>query len=273
MFAFWRRMRREGLLAEQFPERYRTAIRDNVLLTRYLPAHDVAKLESLVRILVAEKNFEGAGGLELTEEMCVAIAARACLLILHRVEIDDPIYPGLDSIVVYPGAYRAKHVERDGMVVIEGEQNRLGESWTRGVVVLSWEAAVSGAAAPHDGHDVVLHEFAHQLDAQDGGMDGAPDLGASERYASWARVFGEEYQALREAVERGRQASIDAYATTNPAEFFAVVTEAFFEQPKALERRHPELYTELRRFYRLDPAALMRQSGSESADSESGPTG
>jgi Mlc titration factor MtfA (ptsG expression regulator) len=189
--------------------------------------------------------------------MCVAIAGRACLLILHRVELDDPIYPELVSIVVYPGTYRAKRVEQLGVVVTDDEQGRLGESWQHGLVVLSWDAAVAGAATPNDGHDVVLHEFAHQLDAEDGGMDGAPILPSRADYGSWARVFGEEFQALRDAVERGRRASIDEYGATNPPEFFAVVTEEFFEQPEQLERRHPKLYTELEVFYRLDPAGLM----------------
>jgi Mlc titration factor MtfA (ptsG expression regulator) len=213
-----------------------------------------------VRIFNSEKAFEGAGGLVLTEEMRVVIAARACLLVLHRVELDDPLYPELDTVIVYPSTYRAEVERHEGHVTLVSEETRLGESWTRGMVVLSWDAVMSGSANLADGHDVALHEFAHQLDGEDGGMDGTPEFGDFERYSAWCKVANVEYAALLDAVERGRKTSIDAYGATNAAEFFAVVVEQFFEKPAALERRHPTLYAELSAFFRFDPAKRQRDS-------------
>jgi Mlc titration factor MtfA (ptsG expression regulator) len=185
------------------------------------------------------------------------IAARACLLLLHRVELDQPIYPDLDTIVVYPSTYRAHQRRNEGYVVVEEEQARLGESWTRGVVVLSWDAVKAGGEPSLDGHDVVLHEFAHQLDGEDGGMDGTPELDDWERYAAWSTVAGAEYAALHEAVSRHRPTSIDPYGATNAPEFFAVVVEQFFERPTPLRRQHPDLYRELTAFFHFDPAERM----------------
>ncbi len=142
--------------------------------------------------------------------------------------------------------------------MIEDERALLGESWTHGLVVLSWDAVESGSANPSDGHDVVLHEFAHQLDAEDGAMDGTPALDNLERYSVWSKVAGSEYAALLDDLEHHRATSIDAYGATNAAEFFAVLVEQFFEQPAALEQLHPTLYAELSRFFRFDPAQRQR---------------
>ena len=133
----------------------------------------------------------------------------------------------------------------EGFVVIEEENARLGESWDRGIIVLAWDSVRSGTANMHDGHNVVLHEFAHQLDAEDGDMDGAPDLGARARYTAWAHVLGDEFNDLVAKAEAGRKTDIDTYGATNPAEFFAVVTETFFEKPRQLRMKHPELYEQL----------------------------
>jgi len=256
MFAFWRRLSRRDLFESPFPDEYRELIDKNVALYSKLPAEDRDKLERLVRILIAEKNFVGVGGLELTEEMCVAIAARACLLVLRRVTLDDPLYPELGSVVVYPTGYQVAVERHEGYVVVEGEEHRLGESWTHGTLVLSWRAAEEGAALPHDGHDVVLHEFAHQLDGQQGMMNGTPELPTRDRYASWAQTFSEEFEALRSDLSKNTPTDIDSYGATNPAEFFAVVTEEFFERAQTMRARHPELYEELAQYYKLDPEEL-----------------
>lgn len=218
-----------------------------------LPADDQRELECLILAFLDDKIFEGAAGFEVTDEVRVTIAAQACVLLLHR---DTDIYPDLDTIVVYPSTYVAKTSTRDGEIVIEGESARLGESWTRGLVVLAWDAALSGTTNVHDGHNVVLHEFAHQLDHEGGSMDGAPDLGARARYVTWAQVLGAEYTELVARVERGRGADIDSYGATSPPEFFAVVTEMFFEKPAQLRARHPDLYAALSDFYKQDPASL-----------------
>jgi len=161
-----------------------------------------------------------------------------------------------DALDVYPHAYVEKNARRRlGNVVVEGDQPRLGESWVRGAVVLAWDAVLHGASNIHDGHNVVLHEFAHQLDADDGSMDGAPELGKRSLYSAWAHALGAEYQELVERMAAHKPGDIDAYGATSPAEFFAVVTEAFFEQGAQLKRKHPELYEVLRGFYRQDPAA------------------
>ena len=186
------------------------------------------------------------------------IAARACLLVLHRIELDQPLYPALDSVIVYPSTYRAPHRVQNGYVVVEGEQTRLGESWSQGTIVLSWAAVRAGGDDLHDGHDVVLHEFAHQLDAEGGAMDGTPELDTWARYAAWAKVAGSEYKALYDAVEQQRPTTIDPYGATNAPEFFAVIVEQFFETPAALSSQHPALYAELVAFFRMDPAERLQ---------------
>jgi len=260
MFDWWRRLSRAEVIAQPFSAEFRQLVRARVPLASYLTESEHAKLEALVRILLSEKTFEGAGGLVLTDEMQLAIAARACLLVLHRVELDAPLYPELETIVVYPSTYRAPHRQQEGYVVIEGVETRLGESWSHGLVVLSWNAVQAGSADLTDGHDVVLHEFAHQLDAEGGTMDGTPQLDW-EHYSIWSRVAGLEYAALCKAVEEEQPTNIDPYGASNAPEFFAVVVEQFFEQPRALRLEHPALYTELCGFFRWDPAARIDERG------------
>jgi Mlc titration factor MtfA (ptsG expression regulator) len=144
--------------------------------------------------------------------------------------------------------------------VHEGDQGRLGEAWLRGAVILSWDDVRRGSADFQDGHNVTFHEFAHQLDQEDGSFDGAPVLEKASHYRSWARVLLKEYNALGEAVDRGQETLIDQYGATDPAEFFAVITEAFFERPKALKEKHPELYDELMKFFHQDPVARLEKS-------------
>ncbi|HEY4105920.1 MAG TPA: M90 family metallopeptidase [Polyangiaceae bacterium] len=252
MFHPFRDHRRKELRKLPLGPEARAILARNVPYLQKLDDSERVELEGLIQIFLAEKSFEGCGGLELNDEIKLTIAAQACLLLLHR---ETDIYPNVDAILVYPSAYRVPVSERDGAVVIEGDQARLGESWMRGLVVLSWDHVKSGAADTHDGHNVVLHEFAHQLDSEDGTMDGTPELGARARYTSWARVLGSEYAELSARVHHGRPSDIDAYGATNAPEFFAVVSEMFFEKPRALKKRHPALYAELAAFYKQDPAA------------------
>jgi Mlc titration factor MtfA (ptsG expression regulator) len=259
VFDWWRRLARADVVAAEFPEEFRDYVRRRVPCAALLDAAELGKLEALIRIFNAEKSFEGGGGLIITEEMRIAVAARACLLVLHRIELDEPLYPGLDTIIVYPSTYRAKLRHKEGFVVVEGLQARLGESWTRGVVVLSWDAVLAGAANLSDGRDVVLHEFAHQLDGADGEMDGTPELDDREHYGAWSEVASEAYAELRDAVERHRKTTIDPYGATNPPEFFAVVVELFFEKPSQLSDRYPDLYAELALFFKFDPVSRLRE--------------
>jgi Mlc titration factor MtfA (ptsG expression regulator) len=211
---------------------------------------DKRELLGHVQVFLAEKNFEGCGGLELTDEIKLTIAAQACLLLLHR---ETDYYPLLDVILVYPHAYVAGHSAREGAVIVDRDDVRLGESHQRGIVVLSWDAVRGGAEDPDDGQNVVFHEFAHQLDQEDGAADGAPILPRRSSYAPWAKILGAELAALREDAESDAETVIDKYGAKNPAEFFAVVTEAFFEKPRALATSHPALYDELAAFYVQDP--------------------
>ena len=253
--------RRQELMQRPLPAEWLRIVHRNVPYVETLSPEDQTELQGLMQVFLDEKNFEGCGGLEITDEIRVTIAAQACVLLLHR-KTDN--YPRLQSILVYPHAYFSKGLhEEEGGIVTEGPQGRLGESSRQGAVVLSWDDVVRGAADVHDGHNVVLHEFAHQLDQEnyDSGP-GAPKLPKRSMYVAWARVLGREYDELLVDLDHHRKTLIDPYGATNPAEFFAVVTECFFEKPKQLRTRHPELYDQLRAFYAQDPAALLGRRSS-----------
>jgi len=213
----------------------------------------------LIHVFLAEKSFEGADGLAVGDDVRVMIAAQACLLLLHR---DTDFYPGLRSIVVYPRGFVVETEEElDDGTVIEGQEERSGESWYRGSVVLAWDDVLGGAATMRDGYNVVIHEFAHQLDNESGQIDGAPNLGGRARYREWASVFTPEYERLIDDVAHHRKTVLDKYGATHPAEFFAVATETFFEKPRALRRRHPELYAQLMAYFQQDPAVRFERAG------------
>ena len=256
MLGFFERRRREAIRSRPFPPEWRAIIDRNVPYCGRLSPEDREELEGHIQVLLAEKTFEGCGGLELTDTIKVTIAAQACILLLHR---DTDYYPDLDVILVYPSTYVARGARAaEGGIVVDDAQVRLGESWTRGVVVLAWDSVLSGAADMRDGHNLVLHEFAHQLDQESGDVDGAPALPRRGMYTAWARVLSKDYEKLVGDDARGRRTVIDTYGATNPAEFFAVVTETFFEKPLQLRARHPDLYEQLKLFYQQDPAGAER---------------
>lgn len=258
-FPALRARRRRRLAALPFPEAWEDILARNFPLAARLSAEDGAELRRKMRIFLHEKRFEGLGGLVLTDEVRVTIAAHACLLLLR---LGDDVYPRLSSILVYPHTYEAPMVVRspDG-VLTEGRQRRAGEAWGLGAVVLAWDDVQRGAADVRDGANVVLHEFAHQLDMEDGVADGAPVLPRRGMYVAWARVLGAEYARLREDVRRSQRTVMDRYGATDPAEFFAVATETFFEKPRRLRSRHPGLYEQLKTFYGQDPANLPGRAG------------
>jgi len=248
-----RRRRRERLRRTPLPEALCVVIDRNVPYVRGLNAADRAELMGHVQVLLKEKRFEGCGGLVMTDEIRATIAAQAAVLLLHR---ETDYFPRLTTILVYPTAYVATVRRREANgIYVEGEQARLGESWSGDAVVLSWDDVRKGASDVHDGKNVVFHEFAHQLDSESGGTEGAPALGSRSRYVAWARVLGHEFETLKEAIRLDHATLLDRYGATNPAEFFAVATECFFERSRALKRTHPELYDQLAEFYRQDPAS------------------
>ena len=243
-----RRNRRRLAIATPFPEEWIQILRKNTPLYAKLPPEQQQELQQDIQVFLAEKSFEGSGGISMTDEIRITIAAQACMLLLNR---KDDCYPKLYSVVVYPSAYIA-----GGKGLFnrnEGQSVRLGESWGTGTVVLSWDHVRKGAFNFRDGHNVTMHEFAHQLDQEDGAADGVPILEQRSAYTSWARVFSNEFERLQRKGRKKKRSVIDAYGATNPAEFFAVATETFFEKPVQLLKKHPELYEELRKYYKINP--------------------
>lgn len=239
------------LPSHPIPDQWRNIVEANVPLARTLSPEERERLLRLVQVFLADKHVEGCGGLTVTEEMKVSIAAEACLLLLN---FEGPCYPELRTVLVYPQGFvpKSAYTPRTGEIA-PVPVPLSGESWGDGVVVISWDAAARGAHDAFDGDNVVLHEFAHQLDSEDGFGDGAPVLPASA-VRTWGRVLSEEFDRLRADVAADRDSVLDGYGATNKAEFFAVATETFFEKPVQLERDHPELYAQLKQFYGQDPA-------------------
>ncbi len=245
------RRERARLLAGPFPDAWRATVERNVPLAGGLGDDRRRRLEGLIQRFLADVSFEGCGGLEIDDEIRLTIAAQACLLLVGG---DRDAYPALRSILVYPSTFGTSS-ERgtDEGLVEEGESWRLGESWGLGYVVLAWDAVVHGASDVRDGRNVVFHEFAHQLDQEDGAADGVPSA-EGHRYGVWTRVLERDFEKLVRRLNRGQRTVLDGYATTNRAEFFAVATETFFERPRALRARYAELYELLVELYGFDPA-------------------
>jgi len=243
-----RKIRLNHLLKRPFPDEWEQITGKYLIPYNSLPEKLQSELKRLIVEFLHTKTFEGCNGVEITDEIRVAVAAQACLLLLNH---EVGCYPKLKTILIYPSAYRPSG---DGLFHREDKSSvRLGESWNSGVVVLAWDSVRGGALNFDDGKNVTLHEFAHQLDQEDGRGDGAPILESRSAYITWAEVLGGEYSQLREKAQRGKRSLMDKYGATNPAEFFAVATETFFEKPEQLERRHPELFKELVSYYQLDP--------------------
>ncbi len=248
----WRPSRAPRIPAN-VPGTWRPLIEARVPIALKLTDEEWARLLGLVSGFVRKKSFEGIDGLAVTEEMKVIVAAQACLLLLA---LDMGPYPGVRSIILYPGTFVPKSSRLDGHVLLEPETEpvpTLGES-LRGVIVLSWDSVEQNLAHPEDGHNVVLHEFAHQLDQEDGYVDGIPLLEAPSSTRVWARVLRERYEELRRKALDGEPDLLSEYGATNRAEFFAVATELFFQRPVEMRARYPDLYRELKGFYRQDPA-------------------
>ncbi|GJL92397.1 zinc-dependent peptidase [Hyphococcus sp.] len=246
------RRKREALLSSPLSPEHARIVAKRVPVYASVPAKLRKRLDGLINRFLAEMKFHGAEGLEITDEIRVTIAAQACLLIVNK---ENRWYSSLKTIFVYPAAFRSRVIGVKDHVHAEQSPVRSGESWAKGPVILAWDHAAFGAFAAHDGYNVVLHEFAHQLDEQTGITDGAPLLDKGQNASNWARVFRAAYKRLHDDLDAGRENVLNPYGATNPAEFFAVATETFFERPQELRVQEPELYDELSAYYRLDPAA------------------
>ncbi|MFN3305258.1 MAG: zinc-dependent peptidase [Roseateles sp.] len=251
LWPLWVRRRRERIASRPFPAAWRRLLRRHVPLVARLPARQQLRLKGLMQVFLAEKPIIGCRGLRVTDEMRVTIAALACLPLLGAAR---GLYPELRQVLLYPTAFVVDRPVNDGGVLSEQRRALAGESWSQGQVLLAWDEVKRGAATPGDGHNVVIHEFAHQLDQAGGPANGAPALPTAADYQRWSTVMQNEFDALQWRLARGEPGLIDAYGATDPAEFFAVVSELFFERPVELAAGHPALYAELRGYYRLDPA-------------------
>jgi len=244
--------RRTQLRSRPFPRAWSRILTRRVPYFLRLPADLQIQLKKHIQVFLAEKPFIGCRGLTVTDEIRVTVAAQACLLILNRPRSD--YYPSLRQILVYPGAFIVDKVQPDGAGVSQNLRQVLsGESWSQGQVILSWEDTLEGASVVDDGHNVVIHEFAHQLDQETGHANGAPFLPGRRRLSRFSQVFNDEFNQLQEQVRSQQPSLFGEYAATNPAEFFAVASEVFFEQPQRMASVCPALYRELGSFYRVNP--------------------
>ncbi len=247
VFNKWRRNR---LKSRPLPALWNAIVENNLPIYNRLSPTERRRLQGHIQVFLVEKQFIGCGGLQITEEIKITIAAVACLLLLNE---KGNYFAKLRSILVYPNAYVVNETTSIGNYIVEEKRSaRLGESWTD-QLVLSWEQVKQDTRNWQDGHNVILHEFAHQLDREDGQVQGVPILTQNSDYEIWAKVMTAEYQQLCKDVERGAKTVMDSYGATNPAEFFAVATETFFEKPQQLLTNHAKLYHQLQRYYQLNP--------------------
>ena len=247
-----RELKRIKLQAQPLPDEYVHILQTKFPLYSRLPSDLQRTLKGHMQVFLAEKDIIGRGDFEVTDTVRVLIAAQACLLILNR---PGNYYPGFRSILVYPETYVANSTHRDGMLQVTATSTRAGESWQRGPVILAWDHVLQGARDSRDGHNVVMHEFAHKLDEENAAMDGLPMLPTPEQYKQWSEVLNAEFILQQQKLADGADDVIDSYGATSPAEFFAVVTETFFEKPHQLAHRHPKLYEQFKQCYLLDPKA------------------
>lgn len=255
MFGWLTERRRKRLLETPFPDGWAAILERNVAAYTLLDAGEQQRLRDLVQVFIAEKHWEGCGGLELDDEIRVTIAGSGCQLLLGR---SHDLFAEVESILVYPSAVlvpeQARSMFDPGARPADTDTPVLGVAHRGGAVVLAWDSALRGARDPRDGHNVVIHELAHKIDFLDGSADGTPPLPSGSARREWIAAFAPAFLAHKERAERGKRSFLDDYAVTNEAEYFAVATEAFFEKPQALARELPDVYAALCQFYSLDLA-------------------
>lgn len=250
-FPYWRSYQRDKIAKQPFKKEWRKILQQRMPYFRQMPADLQLQLKQLIHVFLAEKKFIGCNGVLITDEMRVTVAAQACLLLLNR---KTDFYPKLKTILVYPRAFVKEQQNIDAAGVQFTHKSILaGESWDLGKVVLSWQDTIAGAKIPDDGRNVVIHEFAHQLDQENGRANGSPILEKGQNYQCWSDVFSQHYEQLKIQVKAGTPSLFDYYGATNPAEFFAVASEVFFEKSAQFNIEHPKLYKQLKQYYQVDP--------------------
>lgn len=243
---------RDKVFSQPLNSEWIAILEKNVSLYRILPNALREELHGCIQIFLDEKEFIGNNGVEITDEIKLTVAGNACILLLTG---HQRFFPDFTSIIMYPDTYVAQQRSHDGVTEVHETSKRAGESWVRGPIVLSWSDVLRGSKDAKDGHNVVIHEFAHKLDEQTGDMNGLPLLRESSHYHEWNKILSEEYAALQQRASDHKNKVMDAYGTVSPAEFFAVATESFFEKPRQMKKRLPDLYAQLNNFYKTDPAA------------------
>jgi Mlc titration factor MtfA (ptsG expression regulator) len=261
LFQWFDNRRRKKITALPFPSPWEEIVRRNVAHYCMLNAAERARLCKLIQVFIAEKYWEGAGGLVLTDEIRVTISAQACLLLLG---LPHNYYQNVESIIVYPSTVvppqRQLGFFENTTAPVEPSHPILGQAFLQGPVIIIWDAALRNGRHPDSGHNVIYHEFAHKLDMLDGAADGTPPLRDREEYRDWVKICTFEYLRLRHDAEQGKKSFLNAYGATNEAEFFAVATEQFFDQPRSMIKSAPDLYRVLKEYYRQDPASRLGQN-------------
>ena len=248
---FWPGLRRKRIEQRPFPPEWETILQENLPIYRGMSPDHRHQLQNLVKRFIADKKFIGCAGQQITDAIRITIAGNACLLLLNR---NSGCYPQLDSVLVYPSTFLVSREERDEAGLVSVHHSELvGESWSQGKIILAWDDVERGVGNFRDGYNVVLHEFAHELDHEDGVTNGVPLLRTRGAYNSWAKVFAAEYAQLQASADRDEPTLLDHYGATDPAEFFAVATETFFEKPLQMQVHHGALFAELMNYYGVDP--------------------
>jgi Mlc titration factor MtfA (ptsG expression regulator) len=248
---YWKAYQRNKIRDKPFKKEWRKIIQQRMPYFKKMPTDLQLQLKQHIQVFLAEKKFVGCNGVNITDEIRITVAAQACLLLLNR---ETDFYPNLQTILIYPRAF----IKEQQNIQVDGVQQTqkialAGESWDVGKVVLSWQDTLDGAKIPDDGRNVVIHEFAHQLDQENGRANGAPILDKTQSYKSWSDVFSEQFEQLKKQMKTGTPSLFDYYGATNPAEFFAVASEVFFEKSQQFSHEYPVLYQQLAQYYQVDP--------------------
>ncbi|MBN1364573.1 MAG: zinc-dependent peptidase [Syntrophaceae bacterium] len=261
LFRWFVNRRRKKLMAAPFPSEWEDIIRRNV--GHYCMLNDVerSQLRALIQVFISEKDWVGAGELILTDEIRVTISAHACLLLLG---LPHNYYHNVQTIIVYPSTVfpppRRLGFFEVALAPVEFSKPIIGQAFQQGPVVIIWDEALRSGRNPESGHNIIYHEFAHKLDMLDGAADGMPPLKDRVEYRDWIKTCSREYLRLQRDTENGKETFLNAYGATNEAEFFAVATEQFFDQPRQMIKNAPDLYRVLKEYYRQDPISRVRQN-------------